>query len=220
MKIQVPVDEFLDKRVRKYDEWLSKGQISHSAKVVPVSESFQPQQWVLPTEQALEILREAKSVALQNCVCREHYKRCDNPLEVCFSLDEVGDKLVAKGKARHVDLEEAEAVLRKANEHGLVHLSLYMPDHRVFALCSCCDCCCHDLRIVKQYGRKELVARSEYVAVTDEDACVDCGDCEDRCVFDARDFATGELVFHADACAGCGLCVTTCPADAITMERR
>jgi hypothetical protein len=120
-------DSFLADRVAKYDQWLSKRKISFSSKVIPVSESFKSKQWVLPTEQVMEIFRSARSVALQNCECRTHYQRCDKPLEVCFILNEVGDKLVAQGKARHVSLTEATEVLLKANESGLVHLSLYMP---------------------------------------------------------------------------------------------
>jgi hypothetical protein len=41
-------------------------------------------QWVLPTEQAMEILGKANSAAVQNCECRTHYQRWDNPLEVCI----------------------------------------------------------------------------------------------------------------------------------------
>jgi hypothetical protein len=62
------IDPFLKKRLIKYDEWISNEQISHSSKVVPVLESFNPKQWVLPTEQVIEILRKAKSVAIQSSI--------------------------------------------------------------------------------------------------------------------------------------------------------
>jgi Pyruvate/2-oxoacid:ferredoxin oxidoreductase delta subunit len=214
------IDHFLEKRLIKYDEWLSKGQISYSSKVIPISESFNTKQWVLPTEQVMEILRNAKSIAVQNCECRTHYKRCDNPLEVCFLLNDVGDKFVLKGKARQVDLTEAAEILKQANKSGLVHLSLYMPDHEIFALCSCCPCCCHDLQIVKQFERKDLMIRSEYVAVMISDDCINCGECVDRCVFGARVFRDEIMEYNAEACLGCGLCVTTCPVEAIFMEVR
>ncbi|PIU50377.1 MAG: hypothetical protein COS92_01770 [Desulfobacterales bacterium CG07_land_8_20_14_0_80_52_14] len=214
------IDPFLEKRLVKYDEWLNKGQISYSSKVVPISESFNTKQWVLPTEQVMEILRNAKSVAVQNCECRSHYKRCDNPLEVCFLLNHVGDNFVIKGKSRHVDLAEAAEILKTANESGLVHLSLYMPDHEIFALCSCCSCCCHDLQIVKQFERKDLMVRSEYVAVTIFEDCVHCGECVDRCIFGARVLQDDKMEFNADACLGCGLCVTRCPVEAISLELR
>lgn len=214
------IDPFLEKRLAKYNEWLKKGQIHHSSKVIPVSESFSPKQWVLPTEQVREILGNAKSVAVQNCECRTHYQRCDKPLEVCFLLNEVGDKLVKKGEARHVDPMEAAEILKKADKSGLVHLSLYMPNHKIFALCSCCSCCCHDLQIVKHYDRKDLMVRSEYVAVMNYEVCIHCGECVDRCVFGARVIPNEQMEYNAKACLGCGLCVTTCPVGAISMELR
>jgi len=213
-------DPFLEKRLVKYDEWLLKGRISYSSRVIPISESFDTKQWILPTDQVMEVLRNAKSIAVQNCACRTHYKRCDNPLEVCFVLNDTADKVVKKGEARHVDLIEAAEILKKANQSGLVHLSLYMPDHEIFALCSCCPCCCHDLQIVKQYDRKDLMIQSGYVAVTAFEDCIHCGECIDRCVFDARVFQEGKMVYDPSLCLGCGLCVTRCPVGAISLEDR
>lgn len=213
-------DPFLEKRLIRYDEWLNKGQISFSSKVLPVTESLDTKQWVLPTEQAMEILRNAKSVAVQDCECRSHYKRCDNPLETCFLLNKVGDKFVAKGTARHILLSEAAEILRMANESGLVHLTLYMPDHEIYALCSCCPCCCHELQIIKQFERKDLMVRSEYIAVTDFTECIHCGECVQRCIFGARSFQEEEMVYRPQDCVGCGLCITICPVEATTLELR
>jgi ferredoxin len=213
-------DPFLEKILARYEKWLSKGQVSYSSKVVPVAESFHAKQWVLPTEQVWQVLQNAKSVALQKCLCRTHYNRCGNPVEVCFVLDEVGDKLVAQSLARPVSLAEAADVLRKANESGLVHMSLYMPDHRIYALCSCCACCCHELQLMKSYGRKDLILHSEYIAVTDMDVCTHCGSCVERCVFDARRMSGDHMVYDAAVCVGCGLCVTICPVEATFMKPR
>jgi Pyruvate/2-oxoacid:ferredoxin oxidoreductase delta subunit len=213
-------DPFLEKRLIKYDEWLSKERISYSSKVIPVSESLEAKQWVLPTEQAVEILRKTKSIAVQDCECRIHYKRCDNPLEVCLLMNKVGDKLVSKGEARHVSLVEATDILKKANESGLVHLTLYQPNHEIYALCSCCSCCCHELQIVKLYGRNDLMVQSDYIAVTDFDACSNCGECFERCIFGARVFNDDKMEYNADACLGCGLCVTVCSVAAISMQLR
>ncbi len=211
-------DDFLDERLVRYDRWLAAGKISFSSKVVPVSESFEAKQWVLPSEQVRKILESARSIALQKCMCREHYSRCDKPLEVCLILNESGDKFVEKGTARHISLAEAVEVLKKADETGLVHLSLYMPHHEVFALCSCCPCCCHDLQILKLCSRKDLVARSEYVAKTDLNACINCGACAERCPFEARRLVGGALAYDETKCLGCGLCVSVCPVEATTMQ--
>ena len=113
---------------------------------------------------------------------------------------------------------EAVDILKKANQSGLIHLSLYMPDHEIFALCSCCPCCCHVLQIVKNYDRKDLLVRSEYKAIIISEDCIHCGECFDRCVFSAIILQDGIMEYNADECLGCGLCVSSCPAEAISME--
>jgi TPP-dependent indolepyruvate ferredoxin oxidoreductase alpha subunit len=174
----------------------------------------------MPGEQALEILHSAQTIALNNCVCRSHYKRCDHPLDVCFLIDEVADKRVEKQSARHVDLEEAEDVLRKANKRGLVHLTFYMPGNKIYAFCSCCNCCCHDLQLLRSYGRTDLIARSKYIAVTDMAACTACGECIDRCYFDARIWQEDKMHYNSDMCYGCGLCVNICPEEATVLKQQ
>lgn len=213
-------DEYLKPYLARYNKWQAAGKITFSSKVVPVSESFEAKQWVLPAEQVQKILGSARSIALQKCMCRQHYSRCDKPLEVCLVLNESGDKFVEKGMARHISLAEALEVMKKADETGLVHLSLYMPDHEVFALCSCCPCCCHDLQILRLCSRKDLVARSEYVAKTDPGECINCGACAERCPFEARRINEGALAFDESQCLGCGLCVSVCPVEATAMEKR
>lgn len=211
-------DIYLEKMLAKYDDWLGKGQISFSSRVVPVSESLSARQWVLPQGQVMGILEAAEKIALQNCICRTRYNRCDKPLEVCFVFNGAADRFVSKGDARYVSLTEAAEVLQEADRSGLVHLSLYMPDHEVFALCSCCSCCCHDFQIVRKYDRKELMVRSDYVAETDEEACTHCGDCVERCAFDARTVSQNLMTYDAAACKGCGLCVSVCPVDATSLS--
>ena len=214
-----PKDLFLEDRLATYDRWLEKGTISHSSRVIPLAESLSPEQWVLPPDQALEIVSKAGFIAVHRCACRDHYKRCHHPVEVCLLLDDAGEKAVAREGARQVFLGEAAEVLKIANESGLVHLSLYRPDHRVYALCSCCSCCCHDLQIIKLYGRKELMVRSEYRPLTREKDCVLCGDCVDRCPFEARKITDNGLEFFEENCLGCGICVRHCPTQAVTMEK-
>ncbi len=213
-------DLFLEQRLEKYDKWLKAGEIPYASRVVPVRESFGKKQWVMPSEQALEILRVANTIALTDCACRTHYRRCDNPLEVCFLLDEVAVKNMEKGRGRRVSLEEAKDVLRYANEKGLVHLTFYMPGNKIYAFCSCCDCCCHDLQLLRLYNRTDLIAHSNYIAVTDMEACVNCGECIDRCHFDARVWKEEEMHYKPELCYGCGLCVNVCPEEATELKQQ
>ena len=219
MKIE-PRDEILEERLAKYDDWMSEGKIPTSSKVIPVRESLGGLQWVLPTQQVLEILRNSRSFAVANCACRTRLKRCDNPLEVCFYTNDVADQRVAQGSARYVDLDEASSILKFANEHGLIHLTIYNPDQHVFAVCSCCKCCCHDIEFLKKYNRPDLIAHADYVVDVDKSKCNDCGICTERCVFEAQKMEGSLVRFDVNRCYGCGLCVSTCPTNALQMKFR
>lgn len=213
-------DAHLEERLARVDGWIREGLISSSSKVIPVGQSLEARQWVLPGAQVLELVRGARSVALTDCECRSHYGRCSAPLNVCLLLDDAADSYVQDGEARCVTVHEAAAALQVANEYGLVHLAIYRPGERVFAVCSCCLCCCHELQLLRVYGRGDLIARSEYVAETNRRECVDCGVCVGRCVFDAREIRNGRMEFEAARCYGCGLCVMACPAGASVMVRK
>ena len=213
-------DPYLDERLERYDRWLRQGRIPTSSKVIPVGKSLSHLQWVLPTAQVRELLRNARSYALTDCSCRSRYRRCDNPLEVCFLLNDVADLMVQRGEARRVDLPEAEERAALAEKLGLVHLTIYNPEQHVYAICSCCPCCCHDLQFMMRFDRPDMVAHADYIAATDMDQCAHCGLCVERCVFGARIMEGDTLVERLDKCLGCGLCVTTCPTEAITMTLR
>jgi uncharacterized Fe-S center protein len=212
-------DNFLEERLLRYDSWISERKIPTSSKVIPIHESLNNLQWVLPTNQVIEILRNARSFALQDCSCRTKYKRCDKPIEVCFLLNDAADKAVNRGEARYILLNEAIQKLKIANESGLIHLTIYNPEQHIFALCSCCDCCCHDLQIMKVYKRPDFIAHSDYIVDVDTAKCINCGKCVNRCVFGAQ-VKNNSIEYHRDYCYGCGLCLTTCPTSAISLILR
>lgn len=214
------MDSWLGERLDKYRGWLDRGEIDYSSKVIPIGESLPPVHWVIPTDQALSLIKDLNPIAVTGCVCRTHYKRCENPVDICLLLGDFAQKMMDKGSARAISLQTAEQVLKKADEHGLVHLSFYRPDRQLFALCSCCACCCHDLQLLLGFRQGGLVAQADYLAVTDPEACLHCGDCVDRCVFKARTMTEGKMVYDPRACYGCGLCVTVCPAGATAMKPR
>jgi len=74
--------------------------IAHSSRVIPVKESLENVKHVLPTDQAEQILADADCITLANCICRQKYKKCDNPLEVCFILNRSGEQWIEKGLTR------------------------------------------------------------------------------------------------------------------------
>ncbi|MEW6351651.1 MAG: 4Fe-4S dicluster domain-containing protein [Thermodesulfobacteriota bacterium] len=211
-------DEFLAKRSRDYDIWLEEGKIPHSSKVIPVNQSLSGDRWIMPSEQVLEFLRNARSFAVANCLCRTHYKQCDKPVEICFYLNDFADKTVASGRARTISLQEAAERLKMADVHGLIHTILNRPDQYSYAICSCCSCCCHDLQLMLAYGKENILVQSAYYAQTDMSTCTHCGACVDRCVFGARTMEDGQMIYDHNKCYGCGLCISVCAEDATVME--
>jgi NAD-dependent dihydropyrimidine dehydrogenase PreA subunit len=213
-------DSFLEERLERTDKWKKEGKIPNSSKVIPIQAAFSPKQWVMPTEQVVEILGNARVFALTDCECRTRYRRCSNPLNVCFLINDAADLNIKQGKAKLISLEEARKKLKIANDSGLVHLTIYNPEQQVFAICSCCACCCHDLQFLKCYNRGDLISHSDYQALTDMDLCTNCGICSELCIFNLRIWGDNHLKLNEQDCYGCGLCVPACPEEAITMTLR
>lgn len=211
---------YMSTRIRKTEKTIKNGELKYSSEVIPVKEAFSPKQYVLPTQQAIEFLRKAKTIGLAKCGCRVAFKNCDNPVDTCLLLDEQAEYLISRGHAKKIQIEEAKKVLKIANEAGLVHLTLYLLGQKIYAVCSCCPCCCHDLQALLKYGKTFFTAKSDYVATCDTDLCIGCGVCVERCVFGAREMQNGKSVVKEENCYGCGLCVATCPTNASELILR
>lgn len=213
-----PMDAYLTKYINKYDRWLEEKKISYSSRVIPIHESLDHTKHIIASRQAEKILEQKHTIALADCTCRTKYKNCDKLVNVCMLLDSSGEKWLQKGKAVKISFERAKEVLKVANQEGLVHMSLFKPDHEVFALCSCCACCCHDLQLVLTHGKEYILTKSDFNAADKPGLCTDCGVCAERCPFNARTLENGNMTYNQTLCRGCGLCVTACPEEVIDMR--
>lgn len=215
------------KRLDVTDRLLEQGQLTASSEVFPVEQAFSGHRHphpgvttVMAGVDARRLVAETAAIQLLPCTCRMTYQRCSKPLETCLILGTYAEEYRARGVGRAVTPSEAGRILEVADGEGLVHLVVNKPGDRPFALCSCCSCCCHDLRALFKYGRTSWVRKAPWIARTDPDRCTACGTCTGRCVFGARNIKDGALVLQEDKCYGCGLCVTTCPQEAITLAAR
>jgi ferredoxin len=211
------MDNYLKKFSDKYDVWLDQNLIDSSSRVIPIHEAFTGDPHIMPTSQAESVITKADFIALADCVCRGRYQHCEKPTKVCLLFNETGKKWVEQNRAEPVNAPRAVEVLKQANESGLVHMTLFKPDHEIFALCSCCDCCCHDLQLLLKFGKTHITAKSDFIARDDTNACINCGECVDRCPFNARQMIDDRLEYQEQDCYGCGLCITTCPENAISL---
>ncbi|UCE29981.1 MAG: 4Fe-4S binding protein [Candidatus Bathyarchaeota archaeon] len=58
------------------------------------------------------------------------------------------------------------------------------------------------------------------MATYNRDKCIECTECVERCVFQARRIEKEKLVYDQSKCFGCGLCVSKCPKEAISLVPR
>jgi ferredoxin len=189
------------------------------SRVVPVNKSVAHSIEVFPYEEAVEIVKRAKNIALGQCQCRFAARNCDAPLDVCLLLDGWADFLIDRGLAQPISVQEAMEALERAEKAGLVHMTSNTKTPVPY-ICNCCSCCCFMLRGVTQLGRKTL-ASSRFFAVVDGGDCVGCGECVEVCGFKAVEMDDQNVArVIQESCLGCGLCASVCPEDTISMALR
>lgn len=212
-------NDWLTKKVNTRREELQAGVIEPSI-VIPVNQAFSVTQKVLPKKQVQEIFDNAKIIAQTECECRSRVKGCNAPTDVCIVLNAIAEKHIEEGRGRKITIKEANEILDKTAKYGLVHLTLYIEGHQIDAICSCCSCCCSDLRAVMDFGFLDMVLKSDYRVEFNKEKCINCGNCIERCHFKAHTEEHRQIVFSTKKCYGCGLCVMSCPAEALLLVKR
>ena len=193
--------------------------------VVPIEKEIQSQQTALPYEQVSTIIENSQSFAVFDCVCKKEKHLldhgCDKPLEVCTGYAPIPGVFDKSPHHRAISKKEAYAVLNKAEEAGLVHLTWNMESGH-FYICNCCGCCCHTLTSINNLGiNASDVINSNYYAEIDGDSCITCHICVDeRCQVGAIEGGDDANHIIREKCIGCGLCITTCPTESIKLIRK
>ena len=156
---------------------------------------------VLPVEDVLAFIDGRDDTPyLANCDCRSLKQACDAPRNVCITYRTAPNSYVRRGLAVPITKEEAKAVVMRAEEEGLIHTV------NPGGICSCCTDCCYLFRAAEARGSLGVWPKVNYKIEIDEELCIDCGICSERCRFE-------------DICVGCGLCVSTCPMKAIKLVK-
>ena len=195
-----------------------EGKTTHVGRVIPIQETVDARQTVLAFEEVAGYVREAKYISVQDCACRVSKKGCDAPVDVCLALGYSAKYLAERDMGRLIEPDEALAVLQRARDAGLVHMTSNTRD-RVEFICNCCSCCCGLMGTVTRLGGEAMDIASNFYAVVDDESCVACGICVDPCPVEA--IAMADLAeVDQSLCIGCGVCVTRCPEGALALVRR
>lgn len=184
---------------------------------------------VTPYESAREIIKKAGYGAIGMCYCRhkkEHLNEtCDKgaPSEgICISLGSGAKFMVRRGFAEEKSVDELLAVIDKARDLNLTHITDNIR-HKPSFICNCCSCCCELLGGVLR-GYPGGVAKAGYTLEIDADSCNGCGLCQKACNAEALTKVENpdgkpkyKMIVDGNRCLGCGACVSACKTESMTM---
>ena len=193
-------------------------------RVVPINIQIDAQHEVQPYEQLRQTLEKAKAFQVMECICKKEKallgKPCKHTLEVCLGFANHEGAFDRYPAGRIISKEEALQVIKKADDEGLVHATFNVRNGQMF-VCNCCSCCCGVLKGMIKLKVPQVLAKSNFVSLINEETCTACGTCaEERCPVNAIVEHDGAYMVQPDRCIGCGVCVPTCPAESITMIRK
>ena len=197
--------------------------ITPFSRVIPVEKEVAGGSRIQPYEIVSEYIRNSEHISVSTCYCR-HFGEllgdpCDRPKENCMAFGPNAKFVQERGYGRLVSKEEALKVLDDAEKAGLVHMSSNTSKYIDF-ICNCCPCHCGIVKSLQDLHMPSIGAVSGFRLKIDEEACIGCGDCVERCPTKA--LAVEDEVVRVDLrrCIGCGLCSSACPSEALSMERR
>jgi Pyruvate/2-oxoacid:ferredoxin oxidoreductase delta subunit len=193
------------------------------AVTIPVNIELGAQHRVYDFSEVKDILRSSQRYAVQECGCKRRHDNCDSPRDICLAVNQYADEVLNQNNTTSKEINFAEAldVIRRSHEAGLVPMAYVMKGDDVpFLICNCCPCCCHTLGSLVRKGLHTEILTSKFIAEDDDNLCNDCGECVERCVFQAREIFDGNLHYDSHKCFGCGLCVSICPTGAIHLTPR
>jgi Pyruvate/2-oxoacid:ferredoxin oxidoreductase delta subunit len=192
-------------------------------RVIPVQESIDIEMEVFSYEIASQLLENAKAWGVRDCICRVQQELigtpCEHPKENCLVFAPIEGAFDLSEVDRAITKEEALEILHEAENAGLVHTTGNYQGPNNY-ICNCCTCGCGILRSVAEFNNIAGVAKSDFLAVVDEDLCIACGDCLERCQFNAMNIDGEICEVDSVYCVGCGLCMPVCPEEALVLVRR
>jgi len=155
-------------------------------RVLPIERAIDGQSRKASYEELSKHLNDASIFSVSDCSCRTSREAMGEGCghlkeEMCIQLGHAAEYYIRTGRGRAITRDEALAIIRRAEENGLMHSvpNLDEPGH-THAICNCCGCGCFALRLANEYLNNDIV-RSNYRAVVDEGKCVACGECVESC---------------------------------------
>ena len=192
-------------------------------RVIPVETSLEESNKVLPFDAIKPIVDATNFQAVGHCPCRMMAKfrdqECKYSTENCLHFGSMGRYMVEHGLAKEINKEETLKILKEADDEGLVHIIDNMEGY-MSTICNCCGCCCAFLVPMNEKRGLDILSYSNYLASVDQEACISCGTCEERCPVGAVKVKDDLAEVDETLCIGCGICAPACEAEAVRLVHR
>ena len=184
-------EDLLHNELPKVVPIIKKLKINPLVRVIPIERSVGVQNTVLDADSVRKIFQDADLITAMPCVCRRIARKngrgqnCPAPKEaVCMQTNQFAKAVLERGLGEKISNEEALRRLRLAEEAGLVQMVRNNIKKDMF-VCNCCSCCCAGFFMVHKVGYFGGMAPSRFAVKLDEEICIGCGTCEERCQFQA-----------------------------------
>lgn len=195
------------------------------ARKIVIKQEIHGKSTVLPYDEVMKLIDRTEYIAAGTCVCRHQgdllNRPCDKPKDnLCMIFGPSAQFAQSYGFVNLISKEEARQRIDEAEKAGLVHNYANSQDRYIDLLCNCCGCHCLVLRGAKRSPLPSQFVIADWVMDIDDDACVGCGACIDRCWMEALKMDGDLVVRDSNRCIGCGICRYVCPSDAMNLVRR
>ena len=132
-------------------------------RVIPIETAISADTQSVPYERLSYYLDKYDTFSVSDCSCRKSRRVLGQGCghlehEMCIQMGTGAEYYIRTGRARQITRQEAEEILRKAEENGLMH---QIPNIEGLgesaAICNCCACSCFGLRVGLLYGARDVI---------------------------------------------------------------
>ena len=155
--------------------------------VIPVEKAISMENQSVDLEHISYWLKKYEGhIGVGRCSCRASRKVlgegvADDDYGWCIGVGDFADYCRETGKGHDITLDEALAILKRAEENGFVHqITNIDGENKIFGICNCNVNICNGLRTSQLFNTPNM-SRSAYVAHVDKEKCVACGRCVEYC---------------------------------------
>ncbi len=179
---------------------------------LPVGKAIEAHPLALPSDHLEVVLDQFDAFGVGQCQCRiatEAVGRgCGKPKGNCAVMGKWAKGAIKMGAFRQVSKQEMLDIKREAEAHGMVNWIMNVAATKGQCSCSCCGCCCHAMRTIKECNAPGMVAPPHFLPRLEPAQCAFCGRCAAACPMDALTVDVKEKSWRhrQERCIGCGLC--------------